>query len=131
MFTASKLLSFATQPLAWVVLLFAVALLCVPRKRALGLRLGWVSLGLLLLLGWQPLPDVLLRALEARWTTAPVPARRGRSIHWSIACGAEGLRCMNGPVCSPTAWPGARDARSSPPERGLRVVSIEVAEAAR
>ena len=79
MFIASKLLSFATQPLAWVVLLFAVALLCVPRKRALGLRLGWASLGLLAVLGWQPLPDALLRALEAQhpppaWTATTTAA---------------------------------------------------------
>ena len=79
MFIASKLLSFATQPLVWVVLLFAVALLCVPRKRALGLRLGWASLGLLAVLGWQPLPDALLRALEAQhpppaWTATTTAA---------------------------------------------------------
>ena len=76
MFIASKLLSFTTQPLAWVALLFAVALLCVPRKRALGLGLGWASLGLLLVLGWQPLPDALLRSLEAQhpppaWAAMP------------------------------------------------------------
>ena len=71
MFIASKLLSFATQPLAWVMVLFAVALLCVPRKRALGLGLGWASLGLLLVLGWQPLPDALLRSLEVQH---PLPA---------------------------------------------------------
>jgi hypothetical protein len=35
-----------------VALLFAVALLCIPRKRTLGLLLGWGSLGLLLVLGW-------------------------------------------------------------------------------
>ena len=40
MFLASKILSFATQPLAWVALLFAVGLLCIPRKRTLGLGLG-------------------------------------------------------------------------------------------
>jgi uncharacterized SAM-binding protein YcdF (DUF218 family) len=71
MFFASKLLSFATQPLAWVAVLFAVALLCVARKRTLGLGLGWASLALLLLLGWQPLPDALLRRLEAQH---PLPA---------------------------------------------------------
>ncbi|MDR3453481.1 MAG: YdcF family protein [Rhodoferax sp.] len=76
MFLASKLLSFATQPLAWVAALFAVALLCMPRRRTLGLRPGWASLALLLLLGWWPLPDALLRGLEAQypppaWATAP------------------------------------------------------------
>jgi hypothetical protein len=43
----------------------ALALLFLPRKRALGLGLGWTSLGLPMLLGWQPLPDALLRRLEA------------------------------------------------------------------
>lgn len=66
MFIASKLLSFATQPLAWMAVLIAVALLSVARKRKLGLGLGWTSLGLLLLLGWEPLPDALLRRLEAQ-----------------------------------------------------------------
>lgn len=76
MFLASKILSFATQPLAWVALLFAVALLCIPRKRTLGLGLGWTALALLVLLGWWPLPDALLRALEVQspapaWTASP------------------------------------------------------------
>ena len=71
MFYLSKLLSFATQPLAWVATLFAVALLCIPRKRALGLAFGWTSLALLGLLGWRPLPDALLRALEVQY---PPPA---------------------------------------------------------
>ncbi|QDL38792.1 YdcF family protein [Rhodoferax sediminis] len=76
MFYISKFLSFATQPLAWVAALFAVALLCIPRKRVLGLALGWTSLALLVLLGWRPLPDALLRGLEAQcpppaWTAVP------------------------------------------------------------
>mgnify|MGYP001552060891 FL=1 len=71
MFLASKILSFAIQPLAWVALLFAVALLCIPRKRTLGLGLGWTALALLVLLGWWPLPDAVLRALEVKY---PAPA---------------------------------------------------------
>jgi uncharacterized SAM-binding protein YcdF (DUF218 family) len=71
MFYASKLLSFTTQPLAWAVLLLVCALMLVPRKPKLGLWLGWVSLGLMVLAGWQPLPDALLRRLEAQH---PVPA---------------------------------------------------------
>ncbi|TAL64578.1 MAG: YdcF family protein [Burkholderiaceae bacterium] len=71
MFYISKLLSFAVQPLTWVGVLFALALLCVPSRRALGLKLGWAALALLVLLGWQPLPDALLRSLESRY---PAPA---------------------------------------------------------
>ncbi len=72
MFLASKLLSFATQPLAWVLVLLLGALLCLPRRRQWGLRLGWAALTLLLLQGWEPLPDALLRQLEARHA-APGP----------------------------------------------------------
>lgn len=66
MFLASKLLSFATQPLAWVVVLLFGALLCLPVRRRWGSALGWVALTLLLSLGWEPLPDALLRQLEAQ-----------------------------------------------------------------
>ena len=66
MFFASKLLSFATQPLAWVVVLLLGALLCMPARRAWGMRLGWTALAVLLLQGWEPLPDALLRQLETR-----------------------------------------------------------------
>jgi len=86
MFIASKLLSFATQPLAWVAVLLAVALLCVARKRTLGLRLGWASLGLLLLLGWQPLPDVLLRRLEAQHPP-PAWAATSTAAEWQRTAG--------------------------------------------
>ncbi|WHZ10340.1 MAG: hypothetical protein OJF60_000779 [Burkholderiaceae bacterium] len=76
MYYASKILAFALQPLSWVAALFALALILIPRRRRLGLALGWSALALLLLLGWQPLPDLLLRALEARdpapaWTAQP------------------------------------------------------------
>lgn len=86
MFLASKLLSFATQPLAWVAALFAVALLCIPRKRALGLRLGWATLALLLLLGWWPLSDALLRALEVQ-EPAPAWAASPQAPEWQRYAG--------------------------------------------
>lgn len=66
MFIASKLLSFVTQPLAWVVLLLLVGQVSLALRRRWGARLGWAALGLLLLQGWEPLPDALLRQLEAR-----------------------------------------------------------------
>jgi len=66
MFLASKLLSFATQPLAWVVVLLLGGLLCMPVRRHWGLRLSWAALAVLLLQGWEPLPDALLRQLEAQ-----------------------------------------------------------------
>ncbi|MDO8252421.1 MAG: YdcF family protein [Rhodoferax sp.] len=66
MFLASKLLSFVTQPLAWVVVLLLGGLLCLPRRRKWGMGLGWAALTLLLLQGWEPLPDAVLRQLEAQ-----------------------------------------------------------------
>ena len=76
MFYASKLLSFATQPLAWVVVLLIFAMLCMPRQPRLGQWLGWSALVLIALLGWQPIPDALLRKLEDQhrvpgWATNP------------------------------------------------------------
>lgn len=66
MFLASKLLSFATQPLAWVAVLLLCGLLCMPVRRNWGRGLMSAALAVLLLQGWQPLPDVLLRQLEAQ-----------------------------------------------------------------
>ena len=66
MFIAAKLLQFATQPLAWVALLLLGALLGMHWRRRWGLRLGWAALLVLLLQGWEPLPDALIRQLEAR-----------------------------------------------------------------
>jgi uncharacterized SAM-binding protein YcdF (DUF218 family) len=65
-FIAAKLLVFATQPLAWVVLLMLAALLGAHLKRRWGPRFGWAALLVLLLQGWEPLPDALIRQLEAR-----------------------------------------------------------------
>ncbi|MES2878181.1 MAG: YdcF family protein [Pseudomonadota bacterium] len=72
MFLASKLLSFATQPLAWVAFLLMAGLLCMPVRRQWGMRLSWLALAVLLLQGWIPLPDALLRHLEAQYV-GPAP----------------------------------------------------------
>ena len=66
MFLASKLLSFATQPLAWVLVLLLCGLLFMPVRRKWGMGLTWAALAVLVLQGWQPLPDALLRQLEAQ-----------------------------------------------------------------
>ena len=62
MFITAKLLQFATQPLAWVALLLLGALIGMHW----GLRLGWAALTVLIVQGWEPLPDALIRQLEAR-----------------------------------------------------------------
>jgi len=72
MFIAAKFLAFATQPLAWAALLLTLGLLLHQPTRTFGHRgRGLVTSALLILLlqGWEPLPDALLRRLE---TTYPV-----------------------------------------------------------
>jgi hypothetical protein len=68
MFLASKLLSFATQPLAWVLALLLSGLLYMALRRTWGQGLIWAAFSILLLQGWEPLPDALLRQLEAQHT---------------------------------------------------------------
>ena len=72
MFITSKLLSFATQPLAWVLVLLLAGLLLMSYRRSWGVRLAWAAVTVLLLQGWEPLPDALLRQLETSHS-APKP----------------------------------------------------------
>jgi uncharacterized SAM-binding protein YcdF (DUF218 family) len=72
MFIASKLLSALTQPLTWVVLLLACGWWQSLRRPARGRALVGTAIALLLALGWVPLPDLLLRALE-RQSPPPAP----------------------------------------------------------
>jgi uncharacterized SAM-binding protein YcdF (DUF218 family) len=67
MLLASKLLSFTTQPLAWVLILLLAALLFRPPLHPWRLRLNWAALTVLLLQGWEPLPDAILRQLETQY----------------------------------------------------------------
>lgn len=55
-----------TQPLVWVVALLATSLL-MRRNLTLSRTLVGVGLALLLLVGWQPLPDLLIRKLESQY----------------------------------------------------------------
>ena len=74
MFIASKLLSFATQPLAWVVVLLLAALLRMLFWRSTGRGLIVTALALLILQGWEPAPDALLRHLERQHPLFPAQA---------------------------------------------------------
>lgn len=66
MFLVLKLLSALTQPLTWVVLLLLLSL-CLFRTGPVGARRALIAaLALLLAVGWQPLPDAVLRQLENR-----------------------------------------------------------------
>ena len=71
MMLLSKLLSLLTQPLAWVALLMLLALLGFRLRRRWAAPTGWSAWVLLLMLGWEPLPDQLLRTLEARYPAVP------------------------------------------------------------
>ena len=71
MFIASKLLSFATQPLAWVGLLLFAGLLWMRSNPAWGRGLSGLALLVLLLQGWHVPPDTLLRALESQYPPMP------------------------------------------------------------
>lgn len=68
MFIAAKFLAFVTQPLAWAALLLIVALVVMNRpnrvRRQRGSGFMTSALLILLLQGWEPLPDALLRHLE-------------------------------------------------------------------
>lgn len=67
---AAKLLSLITQPLAWVALLLLAAVMLWQRPKA-ARRLATTALCLLLLIGWQPLPDMMVRHLESQFAEVP------------------------------------------------------------
>jgi uncharacterized SAM-binding protein YcdF (DUF218 family) len=71
MFFISKILVLVTQPLAWVMVLLGVSLACQARHPAVARRLGIAALSVLLILGWQPLPDALIRQLEGQYPEMP------------------------------------------------------------
>ena len=60
------MLSFATQPLWWALLLLALGLLVMRRWHATGVRLCWAALAVLAMTGWQLPVNAVLRQLEAQ-----------------------------------------------------------------
>ena len=71
MFIVAKFLAFATQPLAWAALLLVLALLWMQGKTRANSHRGrgliFSALFVLLVQGWEPLPDALLRQLETTY----------------------------------------------------------------
>jgi len=65
-FIASKVLASLAQPLLWIAALLVASLL-LGRKPVWARGLVGTALGLLLLMGWQPLPDLLIRQLESQY----------------------------------------------------------------
>lgn len=96
MFVAAQLLAFLTQPLAWVLLLLTVGLLLQRRWRRSGTALLWSALTVLVLQGWEPLPDALLRRLE---TQHPAPAQIDLSRY-------AGVVVLGGATESSYIWEG-------------------------
>ena len=71
MFLLSKIMTFVTQPLAWVMLLLLVAVFLGRRRPAVARQLSVVALATLLLMGWQPPVDMVLKKLE---DASPAPS---------------------------------------------------------
>lgn len=94
MFIVSRLLSAITQPLFWLVLWWAGALLVLRRAPKAGRRLLWAGLFILVLLGLRACPDALLRPLENRY---PVPAAQDLE-------GYRGIIVLGGAIEHPDSY---------------------------
>ena len=81
MFHFSKLLTAITQPMFWLALWWALALLLLVRWRRPAVIMLWSGLLMLGLLGFRAIPDALLRPLENRY---PVPASQTLDQHAGI-----------------------------------------------
>lgn len=67
MFIFSKIVGWFTQPLTWLLLGLAMAWVLSARRPALARRALGTGAVLLALMGWQPLPELLIRQLEAKY----------------------------------------------------------------
>lgn len=97
MFIAAKVFSFVTQPLAWAALLWLGALLGLSLRQRGAQSLGWIGLVIVLLQGWEPLPDALLRKLETQYA----PPTPGNSLSRY-----EGIVVLGGALESAYVWAG-------------------------
>ena len=71
MFLLSKLLGLAAEPVFWVLLLLLIAAVLLPRRPQAARRWVLAAGAMLLLGGWEPLPDALLRHLERQYLEPP------------------------------------------------------------
>lgn len=81
MFVLSKLMSAITQPMFWLALWWALALLMLLRWRKLAMTMLWGGLLVLGLLGFEAGPHALLRTLENRY---PVPTAEAVARHVGV-----------------------------------------------
>ena len=72
MFELSKLLSSITQPMFWLTLWWALALLVLIRRNRPAVFMMWGGLAVLVLLGFVAIPNALLRVLEDRFPAPQV-----------------------------------------------------------
>ena len=94
MFIASQLLHFVLEPLVWVLLSLAAALLVLRKRPRAGRFLCWTALMALLLSGWEAVPNAMLRNMELRYPPPPFPAQMqdyvgvvvlgGALAHWQL-----------------------------------------------
>ena len=76
MFLLSKLLGLAAEPVFWILLLLLIAVVQLPRRPQAARRWVLAAGAMLLLGGWAPLPDALLRHLERQYPDPPpLPAQ--------------------------------------------------------
>jgi uncharacterized SAM-binding protein YcdF (DUF218 family) len=87
MFVLSKLMSAITQPMFWLALWWALALLMLQRWRRLAAVMLWSGLVVLGLLGFEAGPHALLRPLENRYP-APTAEAVGRHVGVIVLGGA-------------------------------------------
>lgn len=102
MFVVSKLLSAITQPVFWLALWWGVALVLSLRAawRQAALRMLWVGLAVLGVLGFEALPHALLRPLENRFAV-PSPEVVARNVGVIVLGGATehpGIHLARGQV---------------------------------
>ena len=71
MFLLSKLLGLAAEPVFWILLLLLIAVVLLPRRPQAARRWVLAAVAMLLLGGWAPLPDALLRHLERQYPEPP------------------------------------------------------------
>lgn len=81
MFVLSKLMSAITQPMFWLALWWALALLMLQRWRRLAAAMLWGGLVVLGLMGFEAGPHALLRTLENRY---PVPTAEAVGRHVGV-----------------------------------------------
>lgn len=94
MFVASKLLSFAIEPLFWVALLLASGLAVHGRRPRLGVGLCRLALLALLLAGWTAPPEALLRQLEERYAVPAATKLEAKT----------GIVLLGGALSGPELW---------------------------